>query len=256
MEAKDAMSAKTKKLFDLYVTGTTYTITDGSIEETVWLQKLNQHEAEIAYRKANAKRAAYMISKKYDEQNENTLAVRGEYDLLFESRETMIDYLGNEAVGRAYEAKEAELAATDEWSKDGLYQGMLDAWRDEMGERYARDPEDPEAKALFEEMKRFTEQLEGVLQDVKDEETAHMERWDDQKIEDALLDKLMLTEADSVWLGEYKMWELYFAVREADNHANRYFDDREQLNLLSLDVQVGLMQAYMALTVDIIEGKD
>lgn len=252
---------KTKKLFQLYVTGNPVTIgDDDGNEETLWIQKLNQHENESAYRKANAKRAKFILDKR-DADSQAILELRGEYEaLLDDGREPMVTYLANEKIGSAYEAREAELAASDEWSKDGYYQGLLDSWNDEMAERYARrddgDEPDEEAIKVFDEMKRFTEELEKILLSEKEDHMAYFEAMSDEKLEKLLIEKLIAGEADSIWLNEYKMQEIYYACRDFSNHTVRYFDSRDELNKIDFNVLIALLSAYRDLNVELTEGKD
>lgn len=251
---------KNKKLFSLYVVGEELTITDGDQSETVWIQKLNQNEHENAYRRANQKRATFLALRK-SLNDEEILALKGEYEATFSDRDSMIDYLVNDKIARVMEAREAELAATDEWAKENYYQGLLDAWHDGLFESHALGEVEgnvdyEEAKTVYAEMERFADQLNEKLDAESKRERRDYESWDLQKLDDEVTRKLIEAEADSRWLNEYKMCEIYHAVREADNHRTNYFDSRSEVDEIPLETLLQLLKAYAEISLGLTEGKD
>ncbi len=253
--------AKTKKLFSLYVVGEELTMTDGNESETVWIQKLNQNEHENAYRRANGKRATFLAMRKNLEAEE-ILALKGEFEATFSDRDSMVDYLVNDKIARVADAREAELAATDEWSKENYYQGLLDAWNEEMSDSYHMgedDPENinyPEALKIFQEMTRFTEVLGEKLETERKRERKDLESWDIEKLEDAVTVKLIEGEADARWLNEYKLCEIYHATRDNKDRRTNYFDSRAEVDELPLEILLELLKAYAEVSVGLTEGKD
>lgn len=251
---------KTKKLFSLYVVGKELKISDGNETETVWLQKLNQNEHENAFRRANAKRSAFLAKRK-DLTDEEVLALQGQYEDTLSDADSMIDFLVNDKIARVVEAREAELAATDEWSKENYYQGLLDSWNDGFKEAYhlgegEENPDYEEAVSVYKEMERFTKQLDDKLTIERDRERREYENWSLQKLEDEVTRKLIEGEADTRWLNEYKLSEIYHSVREVDNHRTNYFDSRAELDEIPVEILVELLQAYAELGVGVTEGKD
>src|SRR5690606_23136648 len=152
---------KRKKLTDLYVVGKEITLDDGrGNETTVWLQKLNPVEHETAIRRANGKRAATLQLKRLDSDHPDRQPFASEISELASSRELMLDLLVADKLTKVMEAREAELAAEDEWAEDDYIQSLRDAWEDGLKEKYFSDDRDEESERVLNELKRFNEQLE------------------------------------------------------------------------------------------------
>lgn len=252
---------KTKKLFDLYVVGKEHTVTDGENSETVWIQKLNQNEHENAYRRANAKRAVFLAKRK-NLNDDEILALKGEYEAVFEDRDAMVEFLVNDNVARIVDAREAELAAEDEWAKDNYYQGLLDSWNDGLRDSYHMGEDDPEntryeeAVHVYEEMTRFTDKLEEKIESERQHERKELEDWSLERLDETVTKKLIEAEADSRWLNEYKLSEIFHAVREQSNHRKNYFEARSDIDELPLETLVSLLTAYSEISIGLVEGKD
>lgn len=247
---------KTKKLGDLFVRGAEVTVDDGDDSVTVWVQKLNPLQQEKALRRANGARAKVLSVRKLPDDDLEKLSFHYEAQDITEDRESMIDYLLGEKLASIYAVREAELAAQDEWSEDNYIQGLNDAWHDGLKDDYAVDPEDPEAKRVFGELKRFADKVEEEVQKERDNLAKDYDGKTDEEMAELVFDHVIEAAADLEWLKEFRKSEIFFAVRHADNHNKPYFERREEVDDLEMDTFAALAQAFQDIKVDVIEGKD
>lgn len=245
---------KKRHLRDLYVKGTLHSVEDDTGESVdVYLKKLNTTENEEAVRRANAARATILAGAA---DNDSDIYLSALSDAMDATRETLVDYLIAEEAGKRRESVEAEISHNPEWSDNDLLQGLSDAWRGGLAEQYKEDPENPEAKSVFEKLKQFAEEVEAVM----DGEIASLRRnWEEADI--ALLqrkavDVLLKIKADLTWVEEYRKSELFLGVRDPDNIREQYFEDRRELDELETPVLLDLLRAYREFVTDPQEGKD
>ena len=52
------------------------------------------------------------------------------------------------------------------------------------------------------------------------------------------------------------MCELWLSVRDPENHNIRYFETREEIEHLSLEVRGTLLDEYRSISIDLVEGKE
>lgn len=247
---------KKLKLSDLYVTGKELTISDGENSVSVWLQKLNPLQQEKALRRANGARAGVLALKKTPLDSEERMAFQHEFESLQDSREDMVEYLAAEKVGDILQLEEARLAEEDEWKKDGYLQGLNDGWNDTFKMRYAEDPEDVEAKNVFLELKRFADAVEKAVEGERKAVIRDFEEKSDEVLESLIMDRIIEASADLEWLKEYRRCEVWFSVRDPENHKSLYFEDREEVDELSAEVFGEISTAYNDMRVNVVEGKD
>lgn len=248
---------KTKKLGDLFVRGVSCTVTDGEDSVEVWIQKLNPLQQDKALRRANGARARVLSVRKKDEDDLDYLSyVHEAEDIINSGRDDCISYLLSEKLGTIYQAREAELAAEEEWSEENYIQGLRDAWDDGVSEDYARDPDDPEAKRVFSELKRFAEIVEKEVKKERDALARDFDNKSDEQLAKLVVDRVIEAAADLEWLKEFRKCEIFFAVRHPDNHNKPYFERREDVDDLELETFGQLAQAYNDMRVDVTEGKD
>jgi hypothetical protein len=251
---------KARRLADLYVVGQMIKIDDGQGDPVeVWLQKLNPIEQEKAMRQANAARSRFLSIRKNMDSDEYQSLNSQVYDV--GDKQQLIEYLIAPEMGKLAVARESEISEEEEWSKDNYLQGLRDAWEGDddtpgMYERYHTDPEDPEAKAVFEGLKKFTLQVEKSLEGEKKALIRDLEGRDIDKLREDVLVQLIDVQADIEWMKEFRQAEVYYAAREPSDHKRRYFNGREEVGELSMEVQTRLLEAYRSLSVDVIEGKD
>lgn len=246
---------KKAHLSELFVRGKLHTITDpvGGLEAQVYLKKLNLTESEEAVRKANAARAA-VLAQSRDSDSElykSTLA-----DALEVEREEMLKFVISEDLNKARESAGAEIAANPEWADDNYLQSLHDAWLNEMSDRYAADPEDEDAKAVFEGLRRYADEIDLALVGQEEALIRDQEMLADDELRDLVVKKLLKSRSDLIWVEAYRNEELRIATRDADNHRKRYFTDVLEVKELENEVKIDLLTAYKELSVDIQEGKD
>lgn len=245
---------KRRRLTDLYVTGRELTIDDGQGGETVWLQKLNDLDHETALRKAGAARAVVMTHRNEPESDDYKSAYSDMAEL--DNRDFLIDLVTREENVKRLASAEAELAAEDEWSEDGYLQGLHDSWNGGLKDRYATDPEDPEAKRVFGELKRFSDAVTSAVDEQIDAlKAAWADRPDSELFHEATL-VFLAQRATNAFLREFERCELWLATRKADKHTDYYFASREEIDQLQPQVYDALRAAYTELIVDPTEGKD
>ena len=247
---------KVKKLGDLFIRGVECTVTDGDDSVEVWIQKLNPLQQDKALRRANGARAKVLSVRKRDEEDLDRLSYTHEAEEILEDRDTAIDYLLSEKLGTIYQVREAELAFEKEWSEENYLQGLRDAWEDGLNDAYAIDQEDEDAQRVFNELKRFAETVEKSVQGERESLAKGLESKTDDEIQTLVINKVIEAAADLEWLKEFRKSEIFFAVREIDNHNKPYFEKREDVDDLEIEVFGQLTQAYNAMRVDVVEGKD
>lgn len=244
---------KTRRLTDLYVVGEEFDI-DGI---KVWLQKLSPVDHETAVRRANGKRARVLaLARAAQENPEGRDPFLNEFYDICEDRESMIIFIAASEISKDIAAFEAEVADEDEWSKDDYIQGLKDLWNNEMAERFVMDAEDEEAKRVMAELERFQAAVDKRISGENDALKRDLDTFSDSVLVKRGVDVLIEAHADSEWLTEYRKCELWLGVREIKNHGERYFESREEVDRLSIEVLSALVLAYQGLNVDVVEGKD
>ena len=249
------MPAKRRRLSDLYVVGKPFKIGDAEGAIEVWLQKINPLERELAVRAAGAARArtlAFIEDKDSDEYMSKISDVIDFYG----DRDSLVMLATHKDLIAAKTRIEAETAADERWSKDGFLLGLVDSWQDEMMDRYNADPHDKEAKKVFDLIKKYEDEVTKVVE----EERVRLERdcadYSMTKLREIGAEKLIEAQANNAFIDEFEVQRLLFAVREPGDHSAYYFADRGEVRALDERVRVALSEAYNALEVDVVEGKD
>lgn len=250
---------KQKTLADLYVRGKELILDedDGTGKPlAVWIQKLNPVETSQAARKADAARARLLTIRR-NRESEECLAVYS--DILALTRDEQIDTLvGTERIKKLPMVEE-ELATKDEWAENGYLQGLRDSWREGLGDAYGAGedhPEYAEALRVHDELTRF---LDAVVKDTEKTLEDHrdaLSSMTDQELEDAVAELHFRILGDRAWLEEFYRAEIWLGVRRADNHRERLFQERSEVDELQIEVIDLLKAAFREITVDPVEGKD
>lgn len=248
------MSTKVATLADLYVRGRELEVkdVDQDLTVTVWIQKLNPTRAEKAYRAANAARARVLLSAR-DEDSD--LYVTSKQEVADMDPDNLFDYIFGEDLANQARSLEAQEADKDEWSKEDRLQGLRDAWAGGMEIRYAEDPEDPEAKPVFEEMKRFADGVEQQLEDFSKHLRERFNRMPDEEVRATALDRILKLRSELAWLEEHSRQQVFLSVRKTEDHSKPYFSTRADLDELELEALTQLVSGYRAMEVDYIQGK-
>lgn len=243
---------KTRRLTDLFVRGKEVTIGDGEGAITVWVQKLNPVDQEMALRRANAARAR-ILAKKKDEDSFEYQSTR--MDIVGKDADELIEFLVADVIQSKSQSFEAELAAEDEWSKDHYLQGLRDSWNDGLKDAYHMDNDDEEAARVFAELRRFSDEVTKLLQGEAEKLRGDYKDTSDEELENLVFDKMFAATADMAWVHEYRRCEIWLGVRELENHKKRYFESRDEVDHLEQEVLVPLVAAYHEVNVDVTEGK-
>lgn len=234
-----------RRLWELNVKGVMVEFPTEDEPVKVFLRKLNRVEHEEAAREAGKVRSQVMA------------AAKDRVDFNVGTREEMIDFLVKDAEISKRQLVEAEVAAEEgsEWAENDYLQGLIDSWEGGLKEKHAVDPEDEKAKKVFEEMERYNAEVEErlgvILRDIEDEANGQT----DEQLTERVKERMLLLEALTAWITEYKNQEIFIATREEDK-VTPYFENRRQLDLVDDDIFARLMEEYRAISVDPMEGKD
>lgn len=246
---------KRRRLSDLYVKGKEVSCTDHAGDPVVvWLQKINDVDHQSVLRKASAARATHLTYRNKPESDEYK-AVYGEV-IDFASRETMIELVIREDLALRRMRVEAELSAEDEWKEEQYLQGLYDAWNDGLKDDYARDNQNPEAKRVFDELKRYTEAVDKIMDGERIALIRDYELVPEDVIVEKAVEHFLKRAAGAAFMEEYEAYELFYAVRLPEDHKKRYFETRDEIDTISAEIKTQLLSEYQDLVVEPTEGKD
>jgi len=259
VEAK-VRAPKRRRLTELYVTGKELTLTDDEgYEETLWLSKLSPVEQKEAADNATAARARLLSLKKNPESDERQMAVFTEQmsDMGLTIRDNMISYLSAPKLQEAIVSAEARISSEGEWAENDYLTSLQAAWNEELFDRYAKDTDtsDAEAQRVHDELQRFTVEVEEAVKEERANIVLEWEHEADEALYKKVLDRIIDTESDFAWVNEFSKWQVYFAVRTPEDHKERYFESREEVDSVQSRVLNEILNAYSAMTVDPTEGK-
>lgn len=251
--------AKRRKLLDLYKRGTEIMLNDGEGDPvTVWLEKLNPLDHDAALRRANAERARILIIRNDHDSEEYLSAYNDAVD--FGDRDALIDYLVSIELADKIMSIEAELAADEKWSTNNMLDGLRDAWADGLDELYhsaeTEEDRDSEAVRVFTALREFSTTVEVHVEKERVRLTRDYETVSDDELRTKVTDAFIETRANTRWLREYQRSLIFLAVRDPENHKEYYFESRKDVDQLATEVLDPLIDAYDALVVEVIEGKD
>jgi hypothetical protein len=249
---------KTPRLTDLYVVGKLYTVEVEDIKIPVWIQKMNPAEHQEAIINANGARAVVLSLKKQhdaDTPSREYVSITTDIDDLAADRVNLIDVLAlTNMIGYQTRA-EAELASEEEWAKDDYYQSLVDAWIGEMEDRYTKNNLDPEALRVFDELNRFNDLVEIMVDKHRERTIESLLSKPDDVLYRQAVDMIIEARADSAWIESYKSIQLYFSVKDAQSR-EKYFESVEECKTLDPRVSALLNAFIDDLVLDPLEGKE
>lgn len=252
-----------RRLQDLYIRGKLVKVDDGTDPENpveVWVQKITPFEMKQAMDKAHAIRARIKLAKESEDPDNDIFRIRvegeGEINGFFNDRENMIAFIHAEELQKLRISFEAETAEQEEWSKDSYLDGLRVAWEDSLAEKFLLDPEDEEAKRVYDELNRWIAQTTEKLEPERQRILRESADISDDELKDRVLDLLVDGEADQAWLSEFRKWQLFFSLRDPDDHSVQYFETRDDLEMLDRNTIMALFVEFDDLMVDSTEGKD
>lgn len=253
---------KRRRLTDLYMVGKELTFSDSLDENneddpvTVWINKLSPIEQRDAADQATKARATILTIKNSPSLSADRLMYEDQiYDLGIDTRELQIEFLASEKIQEAEISNEERIASEDEWSKDQYLKSLQESWNDGLLEKWTDDPEDEDAKKVYDELKRFAEQVIEATKDDRENILAEYDHVSDEEIFKDVVDKIIDAEADFAWMNEFAGWQVYYAVREIDDHKTRYFESREEVACLDNRILTEIVRQYREMTVEGVEGK-
>lgn len=257
----DVRTRNRRRLTDLFVTGKEVVVSDSEDTNdavTVWLSKISPLEQRDAAERAQAARAKVLVIKNSPTMSEARVQFEDQInDLGFNNRDGLISFLIAEDLGRREQSNEARLASEAPWGENGYLDSLEEAWENGgMKDRFYADSEDEEAKAIFDELKRFAEEVRAATDEDRKELAAAFDLISDADLKDQVVNKLIDAEGDFAWLDEYSRWQIFYAVRDPEDHNKRYFEAKEEVDRLQPEVFNKLVEEYRNLTVEAIEGKE
>lgn len=243
-----------RRLTDLWIVGKEVRLEDGDNFEEVWIQKLNPVEMADAARRADAIRARQLAMKNLANEDDYQAQMSAVLDYGDEPGR-LIDYLISEDRSRSLRRHAAEMGADEEWSKSNYLEGLRDAWGT-LEATLASNPEDIEASRVGAELKRFNDEVDDMVEDDMAVLKDTMMSLPMDELRDRMVKRLIEFQANSTWLEEFYRCQLWFGVRQKDNHKQRYFESREEVDGLAVAAFRLLREHYESLEVESVEGKD
>lgn len=259
---------KQRTLNDLFQLSTPVTFDDGKGPVTVWLVKLDPLDYEAARRGAAAVRARIRAEFR-DEGSDESLAQWDEIDVFTD--EDLIGVVAGEDRQRITARAEAEVAFDDEWKEEGYLQGLVDAWRGGLQQRWEDDPDDAEAARVWSEMKRYNQAVSDYIEREFEERKRVYAELARPELEKKAFDALVKLRCDLAWFTELGRQEIFYATRQAvpvkaaegeegegesTEPGERYFKNVEAVARLNPVVFNRLHGEYRDLVVGPTEGKD
>lgn len=245
---------KNRRLADLYVLGRDLTFDDGQGEPiTVYLRKMSPVDQENAMRRANAARARQVSAYRKKESDDFADLLSQAMDM--GGKEQLVEFLIAAKLVSYRNAREAELADDDEWSKEGYLQGLYDAWKGGLDRTYALTPEDEEAKRVFDEIKRFTDQVDEHVEEHRRHLSSVYEAYSTADLQENVADELAVMAGDTAWIREFRRTEIWLSTRLPEDHRKLYFESREEVDELPFQVYNRLVEELRQLNVEPMEGK-
>lgn len=249
-----------KTLADLYVVGAEFKVTDDKGNEVeVWVQKPNPVDQDVLIKKANAARSKILLQLRDQESEEWLSAYSDVNDII--GRDGLVEIILGDELNEVRLSAEAEESHEDRWRKDGYLDGLLEAWQHGgMKEMFARDPEDEEAKAVFEALSEF----EAEVQKRVDGERTRLVRDYGDKTDEELYreaaDRLLRQRALAAFIEEYDHWLVFLCTfdleRDEFGQRTKHFANVVQVKGLDPRTRKPLLEKIREMQVDEIEGKD
>lgn len=253
-------ATKRRRLSDLYVVGKPAEFDDGENEPIeVWLQKPDPVQHEDGMRGASAARARVLIDAR-NRESDRWLAQKGEL-IDVADRDMLVDLAIRDEMAAEQARAEAEISAGEEWAKDDYLQGLTDSWTGVTGGRalkdvYAENPDDPEAKRVMDEMRRFDDLVTAQVEAEAERLRRDFEHTPEDELLDLAVEKVLDRQAMRAFADEYDAQMTYYSTRDPEDHKLLYFESIDEVRRLDTRVRLALMTHYRDLIVEVPEGKD
>ncbi len=240
--------------------------------EKVWVAKLQLADHKAAVRRADAAKAQVLIGARNRDGEEWTAALGMVDELCGDDRNLMIDFVVADELAQRQEAIGAEVEGEEvdgedgpepsEWKKDNYLQGLYDAWNgadgdeaDSMKVRYAQNPEDPEAKRIFDEMARFISVVDERMKEERLRLAAEIGELDDDSLRWKIAELHMESRSNQAWFDEFNRARTFLALRKADKHTAYYLQSIDHVDQLHPTISEAVIAAVEEMAIDVTEGK-
>jgi hypothetical protein len=245
-----------RRLTDLWVVGREVVLDDGRGDPiTVWMQKNSATEAVEINRRCDAARARVLTAREDEDSDEWKAIEASVKEYSNGKKEPVVEFLLTEDRERLRRTHEARIADEDEWTQDNYLQGLRDAWVGGMEKRWLREPDDPEALRVKEALDRYVTQVNEAIDEEVELMRQSMMTNSLNELQTRMMMKLLDMDANQAWVREMWCSQIYYAVRDPENKRERYFESRDEVDLLSAQCFEHLHDAYNNLEVDVMEGK-
>lgn len=218
-----------RRLTDLYARGEeTDLAPEGQEPFVVWVRKMTPADAEVAYLKASARRAAVLALGKEDPPSDLFLTLKGEVDLL--SRDSLVLWVAASDMSDRRPLIEARLAGEEEWSKERYLISLQERFSDDDFVRKVEElPDDPEVVRVLAELERFQAQVSVEEVEVQRQAEADAEELPTEELQKRVLDAMVAAHGDAAWLAEFQSCQVWRCVFEADDHSKPLFGSRVEV---------------------------
>ncbi len=252
------LGAQRRRIADLYSNGELVTLGDGPEAEKVWIRKMTPADNEIAYLKASARRASILAAAQAGED--------GEHSELYEMLKTEVNRLKKDDLAEWLTDAEmvevspiidARLAAEEEWSKDRYLAALRERFsEDDFQTKVEEFPDDPEVERVLDELTRFQALV------TKEEKEARDGIYNDfavlslEELREKVMDSMLEVQGNAAWLAEFAKCQIWLCTREGDNHLEKVWPKRQDLEEVQTEVIAQLKEAIDRIHVSDAEGKD
>ena len=255
-KAVNVIAPTRKRLLNLHKRGQEVVFEDAEGPFSIWVQRIDPWEENQAIMQSKVPKAPIMALKR-NPLDPGRLAY---HDLMerwgLNDRDTQITFLISPKVQQAQASAEARIAAEDEWAKEDYLISLQESFNDTLQAVLVDNPEDEDAMRVINELTRYTEQVEAAVAYDEGELRAEMQNEDDAVIEEKVLQQLIEAEANAVQMNEFRKWRLFYSLRNPDNHDELLLESRDDLEHMDEKDIDKLMEAYLDVSFDGIEGKD
>ena len=248
-----------RKLSEIYVEGDVVEFPDPKDPDNplkVWIQKPTPAEDKVSIRKAKPAKLAISRIKRLPEDSDEKFEF---YDKLdeprFETLRKKLAYLVSTSVEEFRQTASAQVANEPHWAEDDFLIELQDTWNEEFKVKFIDDPEDKDAKAIHDQLERFTVEVEDSINDHEALLISELEDLTEDEINKKVVQKLIEEESNIEMYNEFRRQQLFLGTRDFDDHSKRHFDTREEIDALPSEPYITLLAGWLVLNMDSIEGK-
>lgn len=273
---KKAKKSKTKTphLTELFVHGQDVTISvyanGQNYEIDVWMQRPSPVHRDKAQKKARARRAA---TKAMMLSGEEQLAVEQEIEEMDKSEivDSLVEFDANDMSERAQNDILYDKDVGSDWSGEGNdYTALLEAHGDRMNELLEFNEaleegqedqaivasEDEELLRIMDLIEKFEKEKAERLVEIKDLSKEKYMRRKESELRKEFKKRWTDIEAGLAYYQEYRVWMLYYAIRNEGNHSEFYFENSDDVLELPQMVQAQFFSAYEAIDMGVEDIKN